>query len=254
MRVCGGTGQARSVCVALPRPGHPPRAKCVCVLAPPRLPPLFMSARPPRPMASGAGRSLDAQCAQWCDGCLPWCCKESACLGCQGKADGSVSCNRPAPPPPPPPIPPRPAPPPDTADYFTSGNRLHTTAFDTAGSPLRIKGASWFGLESSTCYIGGADQAPVSKYMEWLKENKFNALRVPLAADAILGQSRCLSDDGVYYSHNYEFMGLDYGEQLRLFVHKARDAGLLVLLDLHVAKAGQCRMEERSEARLGSSR
>lgn len=75
--------------------------------------------------------------------------------------------------------------------------------------------------------------------MEWLKENKFNALRVPLAADAILGQSRCLSDDGVYYSHNYEFMGLDYGEQLRLFVHKARDAGLLVLLDLHVAKAGQ---------------
>ena len=143
------------------------------------------------------------------------------------------------PPPPPPPIPPRPAPPPDTADYFSRGSQLFTTAFDTAGAPLRIKGCSWFGMESHTCYIGGADQAPVASYMAFLKRNNFNAIRVPLAADAVLGQRNCLSDDGVYYTHNYEFMGLSYIEQLGLFVQKARDAGLLVLLDIHVAQAGK---------------
>ena len=75
--------------------------------------------------------------------------------------------------------------------------------------------------------------------MAFLKRNRFNAIRVPLAADAVLGQRNCLSDGGVYYTHNYEFMGISYTEQLRLFVQKARDAGLLVLLDIHVARAGQ---------------
>ena len=143
------------------------------------------------------------------------------------------------PPPPPPPIPPRPAPPPDTADYFSRGSQLFTTAFDTAGAPLRIKGCSWFGMESHTCYIGGSDQAPVATYMAFLKQHHFNAIRVPLAADAVLGTRNCLNDDGVYYTHNYEFMGLSYIEQLGLFVQKARDAGLLVLLDIHVTRAGE---------------
>ena len=143
------------------------------------------------------------------------------------------------PPPPPPPIPPRPAPPPDTADYFSRGSQLFTTAFDTAGAPLRIKGCSWFGMESHTCYIGGSDQAPVASYMAFLKQHHFNAIRVPLAADAVLGTRKCLNDDGVYYTHNYEFMGLSYIDQLGLFVQKARDAGLLVLLDIHVTRAGE---------------
>ena len=184
-------------------------------------------------LSDRSGRGLGGQCAQWCGGCLPWCCKETACLGC------FTGCDRPMPPPPPPPIPPRPAPPPDTADYFSRGSQLFTTAFDTAGAPLRIKGCSWFGMESTTCYIGGADQAPVASYMAFLKQHNFNAIRVPLAADAVLGQRNCLSDDGVYYTHNYEFMGLSYIEQLGLFVQKARDAGLLVLLDIHVARAGK---------------
>ena len=184
-------------------------------------------------LSHSGGRGLGDQCEQWCGGCLPWCCKETACLGC------FTGCNRPLPPPPPPPIPPRPAPPPDTADYFSRGSQLFTTAFDTAGAPLRIKGCSWFGMESSTCYIGGADQAPIDASMAFLKQHRFNAIRVPLAADAILGQRNCLSDSGVYYTHNYDFIGLSYTEQLLLFVQKARDAGLLVLLDIHVARAGQ---------------
>jgi len=148
-------------------------------------------------------------------------------------------CDRPNPPPPPPPIPPRPAPPPDTSEYWAVGNQIFTTAFGTPDTPLRIKGVSWFGMESSVCYIGGADSNPISTYMAFLKENSFNAIRVPLAADAILGRHNCMMDDGVYYTHNHDLMGLNYGEQLQQFVRYARDAGLLVLLDLHVAQAGK---------------
>ena len=74
--------------------------------------------------------------------------------------------------------------------------------------------------------------------MSFLKRHRFNAIRVPLAADAILGR-RCLNDDGVYYTHNQDLRGLDYGGQLDLFVRKARDAGLLIMLDLHVLQAGK---------------
>ena len=47
----------------------------------------------------------------------------------------------------------------DAAEYWVdSHGNLRTTAFEIGGNrALRIKGASWFGLESSSCFIGGAD-------------------------------------------------------------------------------------------------
>ena len=46
----------------------------------------------------------------------------------------------------------------DAAEYWVdSHGNLRTTAFEIGGNrALRIKGASWFGLESSSCFIGGA--------------------------------------------------------------------------------------------------
>ena len=46
----------------------------------------------------------------------------------------------------------------DAAEYWVdSHGNLRTTAFEIGGDrALRIKGASWFGLESSSCFIGGA--------------------------------------------------------------------------------------------------
>ena len=89
------------------------------------------------------------------------------------------------------------------ADYWTTGASIFTNAFGTGPTELRIKGVSWFGLENRKCYIGGATDTPVRDVAEFLTDNGFNAVRVPLAADAVLseGKAHCV-DAGVYYDYN----------------------------------------------------
>ena len=108
--------------------------------------------------------------------------------------------------------------------------------------PLRIKGASWFGMETEVCVIGGADARPVDTITEWLASHDFNAIRLPLAADAILhptGHPCTLrGDQEGKRRHNLAFGGLTYMKQVEYIVRAAADSGLLVLLDLHVLRAG----------------
>lgn len=177
-------------------------------------------------------------CEPWCDGCRNkyW---TDCCTGKNAAPCGDcAACPSPAPPPPrripyPPPPPPDPG-----AQYWTEGATLRTNAFDIAAhGPLRIKGVNWFGLESNPCYIGGGDFGPLGEYADFLRANGFNAVRVPLAVDNVLGTSVC-SNDGVYSDHNPHLMGLSYVEQLAWFVTLLRDKGLLVMLDAHVFAAG----------------
>ena len=77
------------------------------------------------------------------------------------------------------------------SDFWTKGSSLYTNAFGYASAPgdrepLRIKGASWFGLESSPCYPGGASKGKIELGMEFLRTHGFNALRLPLAVDAVV--------------------------------------------------------------------
>ncbi|KAL1519958.1 hypothetical protein AB1Y20_023444 [Prymnesium parvum] len=182
--------------------------------------------------------------------CEPWCsqytCDQPRCAAC---VDG---CGRPFSPPPPPPRPPSaphsPAVPLNTvgvrrADYWTDGEKIFTNALTGAAQQLRLKGASWFGLEGDPCYPGGATQAAIADNMAFLREHRFNAVRVPLALDAVLaaaagGRAACQGPDGLFYTFNPDFSGLGYMEMLGLLVRHARDHGILVMLDVHVDRAG----------------
>ena len=191
----------------------------------------------------------DAGCASWC---TEWTCDHEMCSTC------IHGCNRPLRPPPLPPKPPRPPPPPYTpmssigkrqSDFWTQGSNLYTNAFGSATSdgrePLRIKGASWFGLESSPCYPGGASKGKIDLGMEFLRTHGFNALRLPLAVDAVVeafrGQNpRCMAPDpGVFYTYNIEWMDLGYLDFIDRMISTAGNYGILVMLDLHAMEAGK---------------
>ena len=145
-------------------------------------------------------RPIDAGCADWC---TQYTCEQIQCSTC------TEGCSRPRPPPPPPPKPPRPPPPPDApmatigvraADFWTSRSSLYTNAFGSRDEPLRIKGASWFGLDSNPCIPGGASKGKVELGMAFLRRHGFNALRLPLAVDAIIASLRgqtpsCMAPD-----------------------------------------------------------
>ncbi|KAL3903296.1 MAG: hypothetical protein SGPRY_011734, partial [Prymnesium sp.] len=80
--------------------------------------------------------------------------------------------------------------------------------------------------------------------MALLRENGFNALRVPLTLDAVVdtpsgGQAECQGSDGLFYTYNRAFVGMGYLQMLGKFIRLARDHGLLVMLDIHSHEAGK---------------
>ena len=77
------------------------------------------------------------------------------------------------------------------AQFWTHRGSLRTNiinggATTPEGSELKVKGVSWFGLESKPCLIGGLDQMPVEAGAAYLAAQGFNAVRVPLAVSALL--------------------------------------------------------------------
>ena len=81
--------------------------------------------------------------------------------------------------------------------------------------------------------------------MEFLRTHGFNALRLPLAVDAVVdafrGQNpRCMAPDpGVFYTYNIEWMDLGYLDFIDRMIMTAGNNGILVMLDLHAMEAGK---------------
>ena len=163
--------------------------------------------------------------------------------------------------------------------YWTKKGTIRTNALGggggAEGTELQIKGVSWFGLESKPCSIGGLEQMPVDMGAAFLRKNGFNAVRIPLAVNALLDRSPdagCMpaplastvdedmpaseasimagpgvtfvtsSNDGStrgYKTNNPTYMQLGYVRLLQRFVTTLGDNGLLVMLDLHAAEAGK---------------
>ena len=161
------------------------------------------------------------------------------------------------------PAPPPPRPATNAAEtialYWTREGRIFTNVVEEGATPregteLKIKGVSWFGLESKPCAIGGLDQMPVEAGAAFLREQGFNAVRIPLAVSALISGQRdgeCMPTElsakptaaagatSGYATHNPTYMGTTYMQMLTKFIQTLGDHGLLVLLDLHVTVAGQ---------------
>lgn len=109
------------------------------------------------------------------------------------------------------------------SSYWAVGHALYTNAFNYP-QPVRLvlKGATWNGLETAGCRLGGAwSSTPLAAHVEALRRHGFNALRVPVAL------SGCREEAD---------------EELEQLVATAGDHGMLVLLALRAARA-----DDRSE-------
>ena len=158
------------------------------------------------------------------------------------------------------------------ADFWTRDGEIFTNAFGSGSvrSALKIKCVSWFGMESAPCQIGGLGEMSVRSGAAWLQENGFNAVRVPLAVDALLSafpSGGCMppelsaapalssgaeisfvsrdhsskKDKGGYdYTrYNSQYVGLSYLGMVKRFAKDLGEHGLLVMLDLHAMEAGK---------------
>ena len=184
-------------------------------------------------------------------------CTEPQCLDCDKSNCGAAALKKSAQPPPPPSAPappPHPAVPPASdlsrgeADYWAYGTSIYTNAWssdDSHVTRLRIKGLSWFGMEGPICHPGGLWHRPLQDYAEFIRKHGFNAVRMPLAADALTGlmDHPCLILPAEHKvaarGNNPDFYGLTYLDEVARFVELLGEYGILVLLDMHVVEAGK---------------
>jgi len=104
------------------------------------------------------------------------------------------------------------------------------------GNPFTLKGASWFGFETSNNVFHGLWARDYKDLLDFLASNGFNAVRVPFYLELVLNDATPSSIN--FYNMNTDLQGLSSLQVLDKIVQAAADKGLLIMLDLHSFKAG----------------
>ena len=114
--------------------------------------------------------------------------------------------------------------PPPSLDLVAINGRLRLE-----GEPFFLKGVSWAGSEGIFGVPFGLNARPLIDLLTFLRQNKFNAVRLTFSHRAILSDL-WVNKQAFDKALNPEFIGISYFEMLRLVIKRAGEAGLLVLL------------------------
>ncbi|KAK5579471.1 hypothetical protein RB653_009154 [Dictyostelium firmibasis] len=98
--------------------------------------------------------------------------------------------------------------------------------------PLKIKGVSWFGGECETYCVHGLWARDYKQYLDFLKENTFNAIRIPFSYEMVVKDPFPTSIT-INQQMNKDLYGLRALSVLDLIIEAAGERGILILLDFH---------------------
>ncbi|KAL1498800.1 hypothetical protein AB1Y20_014107 [Prymnesium parvum] len=163
--------------------------------------------------------------------CEPWCpratccatCAAAACAGCGLTRDCS-SAHADATPPPPP--------------LATAGRA--PLGFQTGedgqlyanGRRFLVKGVNWWGLEGPGRAPGGLGARGMDELMDFLAEQRFNAMRTLVNHHAVLVNGK-LAADAFDEGRNPELINLRYLEVLDKWIEEAAKREILVMVNVH---------------------
>jgi aryl-phospho-beta-D-glucosidase BglC (GH1 family) len=123
----------------------------------------------------------------------------------------------------------------DSPLHFTSENGV----IMCNGERFKISGINHFGCETDMYVPHGLWAQKMEILLDWCRDNKFNAIRVPFAVDFALNpdsfktQNPRTKKPTVNLELNPDLKDLTCGQVLDKFVKAAADRGLLILLDMH---------------------
>lgn len=127
------------------------------------------------------------------------------------------------------------------SEFWASHGRLYTNAWGhSTGTVLQLKGAVWPGLADQDCYLRGTDTRPISWYTQFLRDQQFNVVRLPVAAFALAladTEHPCLEAARVLKGareQNGDLVYRTYLDQLIEIIRTAGESGVLVLLDMRL--------------------
>jgi len=114
----------------------------------------------------------------------------------------------------------------DKFEFTSEGGSLQVNKL-----PFVLKGASWFGFETSNNVVHGLWARDYKDLLKFLASNGFNAVRLPFWTGLILNDGKPTSIN--FYQMNADLVDLSSLQVLDKIIKAAADFGLLVMLDLH---------------------
>jgi aryl-phospho-beta-D-glucosidase BglC (GH1 family) len=119
-----------------------------------------------------------------------------------------------------------------SASYLhTSGNQI----LDASGNRASLSGLSWFGFETNNYSPHGLWAHSMNFYLDIVKNNGFNHLRVPYCSQMFDSGSMPNSIDSV---SNPDLVGMTPIQIMDTLVQRCKDRGLRIYLDRHRPDAG----------------
>jgi endoglucanase len=106
---------------------------------------------------------------------------------------------------------------------------------DDRGTPVRLTGVNWFGLETPSYAPHGLWQRPMGAMLDQVKALGFNVLRVPFCSQLFDAGS---TPNGIDLAQNPELAGKTGAELLDRLITAAGERGLRVILDRHRPDSG----------------
>lgn len=104
--------------------------------------------------------------------------------------------------------------------------------YDDLNSPFNLSGISWFGFETQDFVVNGLWSHPMSFYMDFMKNNGFNTIRVPFSAEWILYNFNLYPDSSFVSSDplNQHKKSIEILDNL---FDLAEQRDMKIMLDLH---------------------
>ncbi|MBA4187849.1 MAG: endoglucanase [Planctomycetaceae bacterium] len=113
----------------------------------------------------------------------------------------------------------------------TEGNQI----VDASGTPVRLAGVNWFGMESNTYAPHGLWTRGYKSMMDQMKAEGFNTIRLPFSNQLFDANS---TPNGIDFSKNPDLVGLNGLQIMDKIVAYAGQIGMRILLDHHRSDAG----------------
>ncbi|MFP6855479.1 MAG: glycoside hydrolase family 5 protein [Opitutales bacterium] len=111
--------------------------------------------------------------------------------------------------------------------FSTKGAKI----IDAKGSPIVLRGVSWFGMETETHVPHGLWARGYKDTLQHIHEMGFNLIRLPFSLNAL--RSKKIGGIDFNKGSNRDFQGKTPLQAMDLVIEEARRRHLLILLDFH---------------------
>jgi endoglucanase len=105
------------------------------------------------------------------------------------------------------------------------------------GKVFHLKGANWFGLETGGANLLGLSRRSMASILDWLKEEEFNSLRIPLSVEWAL-QFDHVPADQTFAAEDADLRGKPWVDILDKLITESGKRGIVIMLDMHTIGAG----------------